>query len=352
MVSLPDFYPRALAFDGERVWVATFFGIRMLDADYNIVASFRPGRRPNAMIYAGGYIFASNSSDGTVTAVALPDRIRELGGTLPASIPPGSDAPMPVGQYEVGRRPIALEWDGESLWVANNHDNTIVKVSAHDGEILATVQVGEGPRGMAFDGEDIWVTNSLDGSVSRVSTDGELEATFDVGALPGDVAFDGESVWVSNRSSGTVNRMALDGTPLGTFHLGRAPGDMLYDGEALWVMHEASDAISRLTMEGVTVEHFDVGDAPVPIVYDGEAMWIANALDGTIMKLSLDGEGSGGDEGRRRTQRDSVRRRLDMGGEHDEHDRYQDRARRRRRSGRGDRNSAARRDVSTANTCG
>lgn len=69
IVSLPDFYPRALAYDGDTMWLATFFGIRMLNDDYQIVASFRPGRRPSALKYAGGYLFASNNDDGTITTL-------------------------------------------------------------------------------------------------------------------------------------------------------------------------------------------------------------------------------------------------------------------------------------------
>ena len=30
VVSLPDFYPHALAFDGDTMWLATYFGIRVL----------------------------------------------------------------------------------------------------------------------------------------------------------------------------------------------------------------------------------------------------------------------------------------------------------------------------------
>ena len=223
VVSLPDFYPRALAFDGDTMWLATFFGIRMLGPDYQIVASFRPGRRPAALKYAGGYIFASNNDDGTITTLALPQKIRELGGELPQGIPPDHMNPMPIGNYKVGSNPIAMEWDGSNLWVANYYDNTVMKLRPSDGTVLATVEVGDGPRGMTFDGQHMWVVNALDGTVSKMSQEGSVVATFDVGALPSDVEFDGESVWVSNRQSETVNRMGLNGENLGTFHLGRPP---------------------------------------------------------------------------------------------------------------------------------
>ena len=147
VVPLPDFYPRALAYDGDTMWLATFFGIRMLSDDYQIVASFRPGRRPAALKYAGGYIFASNNDDGTITALALPEKIRELGGEMPAAVPPDHTAPTPIGNYKVGSNPIAMEWDGSNLWVANNYDNTVMKLRPIDGTILATVEVGRRPQG-------------------------------------------------------------------------------------------------------------------------------------------------------------------------------------------------------------
>ncbi|GAF98528.1 unnamed protein product, partial [marine sediment metagenome] len=92
-----------------------------------------------------------NSRDNTVT------KLRASDGSL-------------VGTYNVGRNPEGIAFDGENIWVANNHGDTVTKLRAIDGSKIGTYSVGNGPKAIAFDGANIWVTLNNDGAVNGYVT--------------------------------------------------------------------------------------------------------------------------------------------------------------------------------------
>ena len=61
----------------------------------------------------------------------------------------------------VGRRPIGIAALGDSVWVANNFDDTVTRLRTSDGTKLGTYPVGDGPFGEASDGTNIWVTMTV-----------------------------------------------------------------------------------------------------------------------------------------------------------------------------------------------
>ena len=73
-----------------------------------------------------------------------------------------------MGTFAVGSFPIAVAFDGASIWVTNNVSNNVTKLRASDGANLGTFPVGIDPVGLAFDGASIWVSNSGSNTVSRL----------------------------------------------------------------------------------------------------------------------------------------------------------------------------------------
>ena len=72
------------------------------------------------------------------------------------------------GTFSVGRNPVALAFDGVSVWVANFSDNTVTRLRSTDGLNMGTFPTGRLPDGVAFDGANIWVANQEDGTVSKL----------------------------------------------------------------------------------------------------------------------------------------------------------------------------------------
>jgi len=102
-----------------------------------------------------------------------------------------------------------IAYDGFNLWIANYSGNTVTKLRASDGKVLATTSVGPNPYGVAFDGTYIWVTSSGSGTVSKLQVgDGSVLGTFAVGVTPVAVAFDRTNIWVANAGNNTVTKLS------------------------------------------------------------------------------------------------------------------------------------------------
>lgn len=140
--------------------------------------------------------------------------------------------------FAVGNRPLAIAFDGNNIWVANQSDNTVTKLRAINGTTVATFAVGLAPSGAVFDGSNIWVVNFGDNTVTKLrASDGANLGTFAAGTRPLRIAFDGASVWITNNNaSGTVTKLrASTGANLGTFAVGSFPEGVAYDGTHIWV---------------------------------------------------------------------------------------------------------------------
>src|SRR2546430_2663451 len=88
----------------------------------------------------------------------------------------------------------------------------VTQVNASD-VFLQRFPVGFEPTGLAFDGTSIWVVNQGDNTVTKLrGIDGANQGTFQVGSVPLEATFDGANIWVTNWSSDTVTKLrASDG---------------------------------------------------------------------------------------------------------------------------------------------
>ena len=66
----------------------------------------------------------------------------------------------------VGFQPNALVSGEETIWVANHGDGTVSQLDL-DGKLLSTVKSGEEPIALVFDGTSIWVAQRT-GSITRI----------------------------------------------------------------------------------------------------------------------------------------------------------------------------------------
>src|ERR1700693_4629876 len=119
-------------------------------------------------------------------------------------------------QFPVGSGPVAVAFDGASIWVANINGSNVTKLRASDGADLGTFTVGTGPTALAFDGANIWVVNSDGNTVTKLrASDGTTLGTFAVGSSPTGAAFDGANIWVTNFHGNSVTKLrASDGSAL------------------------------------------------------------------------------------------------------------------------------------------
>jgi hypothetical protein len=87
--------------------------------------------------------------------------------------------------FEVGRRPEAMMFDGNNIWVANQQSDSIMKLRPSDGTNLGTFETGARPVALTYDGTHVWVANRMSNNVMKfLAKDGSLVDTIAVGQQP------------------------------------------------------------------------------------------------------------------------------------------------------------------------
>ena len=61
-----------------------------------------------------------------------------------------------------------MAFDRSNIWVTNQSNNTVTKLSDCDGISFGMFKSGSRTTGIAFDGANVWVSNSGDGTLSKL----------------------------------------------------------------------------------------------------------------------------------------------------------------------------------------
>jgi streptogramin lyase len=188
-------HPGALAFGGDRVWVAGEFdeGVTAINAVGGRVVKRRipPHQSPLRLATGAGGLWVSNATTGSVRRIDL--------GTA-----------VPEEPIKVGRGPSGVTVGGGVVWVANSRSDSVTRVDSATGALLgAPIPVGRRPGGIDAGTDVVWVANQADDSVSRIDLrSGETVGDpIGVGRHPGAVVVGGGSVWVADNGDGGITRI-------------------------------------------------------------------------------------------------------------------------------------------------
>jgi hypothetical protein len=191
--------PYGIGYDGQRIWVASGFGlVSIITLNPTVVTTVSTGFTSLiGVTYDGTSIWVTDDVSGSV------DKLRKLNssGAILLSV-------------DVGSHPVYPGFDGVNIWVPNFYSNTVSVVRATGplaGTVLATLS-GNGlntPGTAAFDGERILVTNYYGGSVSLwKASDFTPIGSFDVGTntQPIGACSDGLNFWITLSNTGQLAR--------------------------------------------------------------------------------------------------------------------------------------------------
>lgn len=163
--------------------------------------------------------------------------------------------------------------------------NTIVRIDPKTNEIVQSVRVGRLPGAIAATAEHVWVVNERDGTVSRVTA--ETGATQTIGRLPsvGFLTLDGRGnvyasgwdapfVWqIDPRSVTLTKRFRVRSRAIG----------VAVGGGSLWVVDRLVNSVSRVDLKSGRVEDsIRVGADPLVAAFGFGALWVANSDDATV----------------------------------------------------------------------
>jgi len=228
--------------------------VTRLDATGSAVIQRIPvGASPAGLAYGFGAVWVANSGDRTVSRIdpttnevvavipvgTAPEGIttddqavwvtNRLDHTI-SRIDPASGA---TTHYAAGATPLGIAMADGELWIADADANVVMEMDPSTGVIRSQVQVGHGPSAIAATpaGDAVWVVNERDGTVSRISTaTASVTDTHPVGAEPTGVAAGDRAVWVA--VAGGSQLVELDATTAavnGRFDLDVSPQAVTVD---------------------------------------------------------------------------------------------------------------------------
>jgi hypothetical protein len=93
---------------------------------------------------------------------------------------------------------------GPVVWVSNTLSNSVTRIDARRRVATRTVKEGRSPVNLEVVGGDVWVPNDGDRTLSRLSGAGKLLETVKASGNPAVVAGVGGEVWASIFDAGEV----------------------------------------------------------------------------------------------------------------------------------------------------
>jgi YVTN family beta-propeller protein len=237
------------------------------------VSSVTVGTSPIALAFDGSSIWVANRVDG---------RVQKINPATGVAGPP----------ITVGSFPYSLAYDGSNMWVANRSSGTVQKINPLNGAVGVPITVGVGPIALAFDGSNLWVVNDNNGNIGTVQKinplTGTVGAAITVGLNPMAVAFDGSSIWVANFGGSSVQKInPATGIAGPAIAVSSGPRALVFDGSNIWVANFGGGTVQKINPgSGAVSVPITVGSLPTGLAFDGSSIWVANQGSGTVMKIN------------------------------------------------------------------
>jgi DNA-binding beta-propeller fold protein YncE len=262
-----------LALDGATAWVAC--------KEDETVESLA-----GETVALDGQAIAVLSAFGAVWALSERGTLRRIGGE---AIDLDARAPYNL-------------WSGAgSLWAIDDASGEVIRIDPRTHAVIAKTPVGDGPADMAFDGETVYVINHRDRTLVRLGRKTALATIGDANAAPERMALLDGALWITGRGMDLLKVDPRTGKTLRTIEIGGSGIDVVAAGRALYVpsRSEAVDqsglptmqTLRRVSTEGkasVIAEATDRVDVH-GIVADDTHVWLADNRAGTVYRIALTG---------------------------------------------------------------
>ena len=244
--------PYLLAYDGANIWATNYDANTVTEVNAStvtVLGTFTVGSEPSGIAFDGTQIWVTNGASNSVSSVSI----------LPTAGIVHNYPAFPAGDCNT---PQGIAFDGTNLWVVCHNINTVLQVSASTGGVLQTITVGAEPASIVFDGEKgqtspcgtggpfVWVTNNSEATVSRISTTSPFTlTTFSAGSEPSAIVFDGAYIWIANTQAETVTKLSqCTGAQVGSspYSLPGEPLWMGFDGGNIYVSISGGGVVSKM----------------------------------------------------------------------------------------------------------
>jgi len=176
---------------------------------------------------------------------------------------PTAPQPPELSHFQVGLEPVSLSFDGDSIWVINQGEDTMMKLR-RDGGVLGIYQVPKHPVAITYGGGYIWVASSLDSIITQFTLTGQIVKRFDAEFEPSSLFWWEGYLWITNSSDGSVSRLSPLDEEFVVIQVGANPRQMAVSGNSLLVTCQGDSTLVTLDPNGQILETLLVFSGPSP----------------------------------------------------------------------------------------
>ena len=193
-----------------------------------------------------------------------------------------------VASTKVGDRPTAIALGEGSVWVANVGDNTLSRIDPKTGDVVSTVHARGDASALAVGFGGVWVLDGPGGAVSRLDpATGRIVRRIDFAAGGSDIAVGDGAVWVTNE----LNKSAIRIDPktnriVASIDAGESPGELDVGAGAVWVADTLSNKLAKIDPRANrVVDEIGFLITPNAVAVGEGAVWVTNTSNDTVTRV-------------------------------------------------------------------
>ena len=224
-----------VAVGGGSVWVASSRRGEVLRVDpglRRIEERIEVGGKPGAIAFGGDRIWVADEAGGGITAINA-----RSGEVFRRGIAPHI-------------APLRLAVGAGGLWVSSATTGAIRRVDLGEAVAGPPIQVGRGPAGITVSRGYVWVANSRSATVARVdpSVNARLGEPIGIEGRPGGIDAGTDVVWVANATADSVSRIGIESAEVegDAVSVGPDPGAVVIGSKAVWVANNGDGTVTRI----------------------------------------------------------------------------------------------------------
>jgi hypothetical protein len=199
-------------------------------------------------------------------------------------------------------RPYNIWTGGNSVWVIDDGNGSLIRVSARTNRIVKRLVVGDGPADIAFTSTQAWVINHRDSRLSRIEL--ATNAVTRLATIAGEneaperLTLLGGSLWITGRGVDLLKVNPATGKVEATYDVGASGIDVIGVGDSLWVPARNAtvdptgfptmDALRRVSATTGEVSTFARSRGRLDVhglASQGRVLWLADNTDGFLYRI-------------------------------------------------------------------
>lgn len=197
-------------------------------------------------------------------------------------------------------RPYNIWTGGNSVWVIDDGDGSLIRVSART-KMVKRLVVGDGASDIAFGASQAWVIDHRDRRLSRIelATNAVTRLAVIAGDAPERLTLLRGSLWITGRGTDLLKVNPATGAVDATIDVGASGIDVIGIGDSLWVPARNAvvdptgfptmDALRRVSAATGEVTTFAKSRGRVDVhglASQGRVLWIADNTDGSLYRIA------------------------------------------------------------------